>query len=85
MSQFPTKAHLASWAGMRPGNNEIAGIKKSRKTRKGDRHQKTILTEVAWAASVTKKSAFNTIYNNIAKRRGQKRALIAVGPRLLLG
>ena len=84
MSQFPTEAHLASWAGMSPGNNESAGVKKSGKIRKGDRYLKAILTEVAWAASRTKGSAFSAIYNNIAKRRGKKRALIAVGHRILI-
>jgi transposase len=84
MSQFPTEAHLASWAGMSPGNNESAGVKKSGKIRKGDRYLKAILTEVAWAASRTKNSAFSAIYNNIAKRRGKKRALIAVGHRILV-
>lgn len=83
MSQFPTEAHLASWAGICPGNNESAGIKKSGKIRKGDRYLKATLTEVAWAASRTKESAFSAIYNNIAKRRGKKRALIAVGHQIL--
>jgi transposase len=84
MSQFPTEAHLASWAGICPGNNESAGIKKSGKIRKGDRYLKATLTEVTWAASRTKKSAFSAIYNNIAKRRGKKRALIAVGHQILI-
>ncbi len=84
MSQFPTDAHLASWAGMCPGNNESAGVKKSGKIRKGNSSLKATLTEVAWAASRTKGSAYNAIYNNIAKRRGKKRALIALGHRILL-
>ncbi len=84
MSQFPTDAHLASWAGMCPGNNESAGVKKSGKIRKGNSSLKATLTEVAWAASRTKGSAYSAIYNNIAKRRGKKRALIALGHRILL-
>jgi transposase len=83
MSQFPDEAHLSSWAGMCPGNNESAGIKKSGKTRKGNGFLKGILTEVAWAASRTKDSAYSAIYNGIAKRRGKKRALIALGHRIL--
>jgi transposase len=74
-SQFPTDAHLASWAGMCPGNNESAGVKKSGHTRKGNSYLKATLTEVAWAASRTKGSAYSAIYNNIAKRRGKKRPL----------
>jgi transposase len=84
MSQFSTDAHLASWAGMCPGNNESAGVKKSGKIRKGNSYLKATLTEVAWAASRTKGSAYSAIYNNIAKRRGKKRALIALGHRILL-
>jgi transposase len=84
MSQFPTGAHLASWAGMFPGNNESAGVKKSGKIRKGNSHLKATLTEVAWAASRKKGSAYSAIYNNLAKRRGKKRALIALGHRILL-
>ena len=83
MSQFPDEAHLSSWAGMCPGNNESAGIKRSGKTRKGNGFLKGILTEVAWAASRTKGSAYSAIYNGIAKRRGKKRALIALGHRIL--
>lgn len=84
MSQFPSEANLASWAGMCPGNNESAGVKKSGKIRKGNRYLKAILIEVAWAASRTKGSAFSAIYNNIAKRRGKKRALVAVGHQILI-
>ncbi len=84
MSRFPTEAHLASWAGMCPGNNESAGVKKSGRIRKGNSSLKATLTEVAWAASRTKGSAYSAIYNNIARRRGKKRALIALGHRILL-
>jgi transposase len=84
MSQFPTDAHLASWAGMCPGNDESAGVKKSGRIRKGNSSLKATLTEVAWAASRTKGSAYSAIYNNIAKRRGKKRALIALGHRILI-
>ncbi|MDD1738565.1 MAG: IS110 family transposase [Methanothrix sp.] len=84
MSQFPAEAHLASWAGICPGNNESAGVKKSGKIRKGNSYLKATLIEVAWAASRTKGSSFSAIYNNIAKRRGKKRALVAVGHQILI-
>ncbi|HWQ18820.1 MAG TPA: IS110 family transposase [Methanotrichaceae archaeon] len=79
MSQFPDDAHLASWAGMCPGNNESAGIKKSSKIRKGNSFLKGTLAEVSWAASKTKGSEYSAIYHGIAKRRGKKRALVALG------
>lgn len=84
MSPFPDEAHLSSWAGICPGNNESAGVKKSGKIRKGDKFLKAALVEAAWAASKRKGSAYSAIYNNIAKRRGKKRALVALGHQILV-
>jgi transposase len=84
MSRFPDEAHLSSWAGMSPGNNESAGKKKSGKTTRGNNYLRATLTEAGWAASRTKDTAFSAIYHNIAKRRGSKRALVAVGHRMLI-
>ena len=81
MSQFPDDAHLSSWAGVCPGNNESAGKKKSGKTQKGNSFLKGALTESAWAASKTKDSSYSAIYHNIVRRRGKKRALVAVAHR----
>jgi transposase len=50
MSRFPTDRHLASWAGLCPGNNESAGKHKSGRTRKGNAEIRAILTECAWTA-----------------------------------
>jgi len=84
MSQFPDATHLSSWAGICPGNNESAGVKKSGKIRKGNKFLKATLTEAAWSASKRKGSAYNAIYNNIAKRRGKKRALVALAHQILV-
>ena len=84
MSQFPDAAHLSSWAGVCPGNNESAGKKKSGKTQKGNSFLKAALTESAWAASKIKGSSYSAIFHNIVRRRGKKRALLAVAHRMLI-
>lgn len=58
MSNFPTSAHLCSWAGMCPGNNESAGKKKSSRTNHGDKQVKETLVEAAWAVSRAKGTFF---------------------------
>jgi transposase len=83
MSQFPDEAHISSWAGICPGNNESAGKRKSGRIRKGNTFLKGALTEVAWAASRVKGSAYQAIYRNIARRRGAKRALVALAHHML--
>jgi transposase len=83
MSRFPDEKHLSSWAAICPGNNESAGKKKSGKTRRGNNYLKAILTEAAWAASRTKGTAFSEKYHNIARRRGKKRAIVAIAHQLL--
>ncbi len=54
MSQFPTAARAASWAGLCPGNCESAGKRQSGRTRKGDRYLRRVLIQNAWAAAHTK-------------------------------
>jgi transposase len=84
MSVFPDEAHLSSWAGVCPGNNESAGKKKSSKTQKGNSFLKGTLTESAWAASKTKDTSYNAFYHNIVRRRGKKRAIVALAHRMLI-
>jgi transposase len=84
MDRFPTEGHLSSWAGMSPGNNESAGKKKSGKTTHGNKCLKTTLTESAWAALRTKSTYFNAKYHSLVGRRGKKRALVAVGHKMLI-
>jgi transposase len=82
--QFPTAGHLASWAGMCSGNNESAGKRRSGRTTKGNRWLKRILVQAAWAASHTKGTYLAAQYRRLAKRRGRKRALVALGHTLLV-
>jgi transposase len=84
MARFATPAHLASWAGMCPGNNESAGKHFSGRTRKGDRWLRAALGEAAAAGSGKKNSYCQAQYHRLAARRGKKRALVAVGHSLLV-
>jgi len=84
MGRFPTAGHLASWAGLCPGNNESAGKRKSGKTTKGSRWLRQVLTQAAWAASHTKGTYLAAQYRRLAGRRGKKRALVALGHTLLV-
>jgi transposase len=84
MGVFPTAGHLASWAGLCPGNNESAGKRRTGKTTKGSRWLRTVLTQVAWSASHTKETIFNATYRRWAKRLGKKKALIALAHKILV-
>ena len=84
MGQFPSAGHLAKWAGMCPGNQESAGKRRSGRTTKGDRWLKRLLVQAAWAASHTKGTYLAAQYRRLSKRRGCKRALVAVGHTLLV-
>ena len=84
LSRFPTAGHLASWAGMCPGNNESAGKRKSGTTRKGSHWLRTALIEAAQAASRTRNTYLMAQYRRLAARRGRKRALVAVGHTILV-
>ena len=84
MSRFPTANHLASWAGLAPGNNESAGKKRSGKTRKGNHPLGVDLNQAAHAASRTKNTYLSAQYHRLAGRRGKKRALVAVAHSILV-
>jgi transposase len=83
MGQFPSEAHLASWAGVCPGNNESAGKRKSGKTTKGDTWLERTLIQAAYAASKAKNTYLKDKYHRIAARRGKKRAAVAIAHKIL--
>lgn len=83
MDQFPSDAHLASWAGICPGNNESAGKHKSGKTTKGCKWLRRALAQSAMAAGRTKNTYLGEHYKRLARRRGSKKAAVAVGHTLL--
>jgi transposase len=84
LSAFPDAAHLASWVGICPGNNESGGKRFSGRIRKGNRWVKAILVQAAQAAARTKSSYLAAQYHQIAARRGNKRAAVAVGHSILV-
>lgn len=83
MNQFPSAAHLCSWAGVAPGNNESAGKRKSGKAKKGNQKLRSALVEAARAASRTKDTYLASQYHRIAARRGANRAALAVAHSIL--
>lgn len=83
MDQFPSAAHLSSWAGVVPGCNESAGKKKRSALRKGNEFLRSTLVESAKAASHTKDTYLSAQYHRIAARRGANRACIAVAHSML--
>jgi transposase len=72
MQQFPTAGHLASWAGVCPGNNESAGKRLSGKTRKGNPWLRRLLIQAAHAATHQKSGYLVALYRRIAARRGRR-------------
>jgi transposase len=84
MAAFPTAGHLASWAGLCPGNNESAGRRQTGKTTKGSQWLRTVMTQVAWSASHTKETIFSATYRRWAKRLGKKKALVALAHKILV-
>ncbi len=85
MSRFPSSKHLASWAGVCPGNRESAGKRLSGKPTGGDPWLKAALGEVAWAVARNKAPNYLTEqYKRIARRRGKYKAAVAVAHSVLV-
>jgi transposase len=83
MSRFPTAAHLVSWAGLCPKNDESAGKRRSTRMRKGAPWLKTTLIQCAWAAMKTNGSYLQALYHRLRARRGAKKAIGAVAASML--
>jgi len=84
MGQFPDQNHLASWAGICPGSNETAGKNKSGRITHGNKYLRSLLVECGWAASRTKDTYLSAKYKSLVGRRGKKKAIIAVGHKILI-
>jgi hypothetical protein len=84
MTRFPTPAHLASWARFAPGVNESAGRPTGKAgSGKGDRYLARVVGEAAVSAARTD-TCLGERYRRIARRRGKKRAIVAVGRSILV-
>ena len=84
MAVFPTAGHLASWAGLSPGNNESAGKNRSGRTTHGNPWLTDTLIQAAWAATRQKDSWLRARYYRLAKRIGRKRAIVAIAHSMLV-
>ena len=84
MGQFPSAQHLASWAGLCPGNNESAGKRMSGTTRQGNKWLRRTLCQSAWAVTRKKDCYLSAQFRRLAARRGVKRAVMAVAHTMLV-
>ena len=87
MTRFPSASHLASWAGMCPGNEESAGKRRTGRARKGDVALRAALCEAAWAAARTKSTYLSAEFRRFRRRfgkRGETKAIFAVGHTMLV-
>jgi transposase len=84
MSRFPTHRHAASWVKICPGNHESAGKRRSGRTGKGNRHLRVALVEAAQGAARTKDTYLRAQYEQIKRRHGHNKAIVAVAHSILI-
>lgn len=84
MSRFPTAGHLASWAGICPGNNITGGKRRSGKTTYGNKWLSEILNQCAWAAARSRDNYLSAQFWRLARRIGKKKAAVAVSHSILV-
>ena len=84
MSRFPSDKHLASWAGVSPGNKQSGGKRLSGATTSGNPYLRAILGEVAWTIAHTSDNYLSAFYHRIARRRGKQKAIMALAHKVLI-
>jgi transposase len=84
MHRFPTPGHLASWAGLAPGNNITGGKRRTAKTTNGDKWLAEILNQSAWAAARSRDTYLSSHFWRLARRIGKKKAAVAVSHTILV-
>jgi transposase len=84
MSRFPTADHLASWAGLAPGNHQSGGKRHSGRTTSGNKPLASIMVQAAWSVARVKNTFLKSRYHRLAARRGKKRAIVAVAHSMLV-
>jgi len=84
MSRFPSDRHAASWVAICPGNDESAGKRRSGKTRRGNPYLRAALIESAHAAARSKNTYLRAQYEQVKRRRGHKKAIVAVAHSILI-
>ncbi|HZU66784.1 MAG TPA: IS110 family transposase [Ktedonobacteraceae bacterium] len=84
MTRFPSAKHLASWAGVCPGNKQSGGKRLSGKATKGNPRLRAALAEVVWVISHMKDNYLSAQYHRLARRIGKSRAIVAVSHSLLV-
>ena len=84
MTRFASDKHIASWAGVCPGNKQSGGKRLSGKTTKGNPYLRAILYEVAWAIAHTKDNYLSAFYHRMARRHGKQKAITALAHKVLV-
>jgi transposase len=84
MERFASDKHIASWAGLCPGNKQSGGKRLSGKTTKGNPYLRAILFEVAWAITHTKDNYLSAFYHRVVRRRGKAKAIVALAHKVLV-
>jgi transposase len=84
MSRFPSHKHLASWAGLAPGNKQSGGKRLHAATTKGSTHLRAVLAEVVWVIARMKDTYLSAQYHRLARRIGKQRAIVAVSHSLIV-